>query len=439
MNLNFTCIALLAASVGMFAQTPAKDRHVVVISIDGFAAYSLRDPALAVPNIRSLMHNGSVADAMIPVNPTVTWPNHTSIVTGVTPAKHTVIYNGGAIRGKEGDRPRIEPHIPKQQLVSGKTLYDVAREAGLTTAEVDWVAIEKAENISFSFAEWPSPEDHVVKEMIAAGLVTAQEIQQFTKRQIVWRDEIWTRAGEHILTKHKPNLLLFHLLTTDSAQHTYGARSLAGNTALALADARVGRLIEATRRAGIYEKTTFIIVSDHGFKTFKRSIRPNAFLREKGLADKAWVIPEGGTAMVYVTGTANKQETLQRLETEFKTLEGVSEVLAASDFSGLGLPDPARNDRMSDLVLSAADGFAFSGAADGDAVTSVPAGATPGSHGYLSKDPDMHAIFVASGAGIRKGAALGTIRNLDVAPTIAHLLGLKLPDAEGKVLKSILD
>ena len=74
--------------------------------------------------------------------------------------------------------------------------------------------------------------------MIAAGLVTPDEIRGFTKKQITWRDEIWTRAGEHVLTAHKPNLLLFHLLTTDSARHQYGARSLGGNTALALADAR---------------------------------------------------------------------------------------------------------------------------------------------------------------------------------------------------------
>jgi predicted AlkP superfamily pyrophosphatase or phosphodiesterase len=249
---------------------------------------------------------------------------------------------------------------------------------------------------------------------------------------------MWTRAGEHILTAHKPNLLLFHLLTTDSAQHTYGARSLAGNTALALADARVGRLIEATRRAGIYNRTTFIIVSDHGFKTYRKTIRPNALLKAKGLGGSAWVIPEGGTAMVYVTRAGDKQAILNRLKTELAGLEGVAEVIPPSQFAKLGLPDPEKNERMADLVLAAADGYSFTAAADGDGVVPVPAGATPGSHGYLNTDPDMQAIFVASGAGIRKGAALGPIRSLDVAPTIARLLGIAFAGAEGRALDEIL-
>ncbi|MGH9626820.1 MAG: alkaline phosphatase family protein, partial [Bryobacteraceae bacterium] len=237
-------IASLCASMAI-AQTPAKDRHVVMISIDGFSAYSLKDPKVPLPNIRALIEKGVAAEGMQPVNPSVTWPNHTSMITGVTPAKHSVIYNGAAVRGGEGEPVKVEPHVPKNELVQGPTLYDVAREAGLTTAEVDWVAIEKASNINWSFAEWPTVDGTVEREMIAAGLVTDEEIRTFTKSEITFRDEIWTRAGEHILTRHKPNLLLFHLLTTDSAQHRYGARSLAGNTALALADARVGRLVEA--------------------------------------------------------------------------------------------------------------------------------------------------------------------------------------------------
>jgi len=68
----------------------------------------------------------------------------------------------------------------------------------------------------------------------------------------------------------------------------------------------------------------------------------------------------------------------------------------------------------------------------------VPAGASPGSHGYLNSDPDMRAIFIASGAGIKKGAKVGVIENLSVAPTIARLLGLEMKDVTGKPLADIL-
>jgi hypothetical protein len=93
---------------------------------------------------------------------------------------------------------------------------------------------------------------------------------------------------------------------------------------------------------------------------------------------------------------------------------------------------------MADLVLFAEDRFAFDSATDGEVVTSVPAGSTPGAHGYLNTEPAMNAVFVASGPGIRRGAKLGSIRNLDVAPTIAKLLGLKMNNIEGKPLTEAL-
>jgi predicted AlkP superfamily pyrophosphatase or phosphodiesterase len=431
-------LSLLTLSLLAAAQSPAKDRHVIVISIDGFPAYALNDATLPVPHLRSLIRNGVAAQSMKPVNPTVTWPNHTSLVTGNSPARHGLLYNGAPVRGASGHPVRVEPFVPKVELVRGTTVYDVAHKAGLTTAEVDWVAIQDAPTITWAFAEYGYPDRPIEKEMVAAGLATEQQIKEFRKLPITMRDEIWTLAGEHLIAKHKPNLLLFHLLTTDSVQHRYGARSLAGYTALSHADAKVGRLIEATRRAGIYDRTTFIVVSDHGFLTYTRQIAANALLAQKGLDKSAFVISEGGTAMVYVTRTEGKEATIEALKTAFTGVEGISRIVTPSEFAALGYPDPAKEPRMADLVLAAADNYSFSGAATGDVITHSPAGSTPGAHGYLHDHPDIQAIFIASGRGIRKGVTLGPIVNLDVAPTIAKLLGVTLPDTEGKPLSAIL-
>ena len=67
---------------------------------------SWNDPLLAVPTLRKLAREGAVAEGMMPVNPTVTWPNHTAMVTGVRPERHSVLYNGWAVRGGEGERLR---------------------------------------------------------------------------------------------------------------------------------------------------------------------------------------------------------------------------------------------------------------------------------------------------------------------------------------------
>ncbi|HVW36004.1 MAG TPA: hypothetical protein VHB99_01825, partial [Pirellulales bacterium] len=81
-----------------------------------------------------------------------------------------------------------------------------------------------------------------------------------------------------------------------------------------------------------------------------------------------------------------------------------------------------------------------SGSADGESfvVPQAEGGVSLGNHGYIATNPKMNAVFVASGAGIKPGAKLGMIENIDLAPTIAHLLGQKLPAADGRVLREIL-
>ena len=94
---------------------------------------------------------------------------------------------------------------------------------------------------------------------------------------------------------------------------------------------------------------------------------------------------------------------------------------------------------MADLVLAAEDGYGFSPSASGDELVTA---ATPydnhGTHGYLSTNPKMNAAFIASGFGIKRGIKIGLVENIDVAPTIAHLLGEELAGAEGKIMKEIL-
>ena len=93
---------------------------------------------------------------------------------------------------------------------------------------------------------------------------------------------------------------------------------------------------------------------------------------------------------------------------------------------------------MGDLVLAAREGYAFSQEATGlDLVVANP-NPTAGAHGFLSTDPKMNALFVASGAGIKAGKTLATVENIDVAPTIARLLGVSLENAAGRVIEEIL-
>lgn len=415
------------------AAQPRTDAHVVVISLDGFSSAALENPHLPLPNLRKLIADGAYAKYMLPVNPTVTWPNHTAMVTGVDATGHGVLYNGLAVR--KGASIQVLEAVDKAKLVRATTVYDLAFRAGLTAAEVDWVAVQNPGTISWSFAEEPGPQDAVARELNAAGIVSEAQIRDFTKLPITERDQHWQNAAIHILKTHKPNLMLLHFLTTDSVQHRYAPGTLAADTALSLADQRVGRLIEAIREMGIEKQTTVIVVSDHGFKVVRKLIHPRAVVR--GLGSDVFVVPEGGTAMVYIMNREKRASLLSSLPQQFAAVEGIARVVTPAQFAELGYPAPEKHEGMADLVLAAKDGYAFGDKSGAEIITAVAPAI--GTHGYLNTEPDMRAIFIASGAGIRKGIRIPEIRNVDVAPTIAHLLGIEMTGISGRTLTSILE
>jgi predicted AlkP superfamily pyrophosphatase or phosphodiesterase len=427
-------------------QLASRDSHVVVISLDGFPARMLNDPDVPLPALRALAARGAVADGMRPVNPAVTWPNHTTFVTGVTAARHGVLFNGLLVRDRGGMPPHVEPWRDKREMVRVPTVYDLAHARGLTTAEVDWVAIQNPGTITWAFSERPDPQSTIARELVAAGAISPDDLQAFDRHNVLWRDHIWTSAATHILQRHHPNLLLFHLLNLDSTEHRYGPGSPPAMTAMALLDSQLARVVDAIDRSGLRDRTTIIVVSDHGFRQVTRLIQPNTALRTAGLLKAnsegitscdAYVLAEGGTAFVYVTRPDASGDLLRRVRNSLEQLEGVDRVIDAAGYAALGLPSPADNEQMAALLLTAKDGYGFGGSADGEPV--VETSDRLGQHGYLASDPQMNAIFVAAGRGIARGTKMGTIDNVDVAPTIAALLGLDLGPVDGRPLAQVLE
>jgi predicted AlkP superfamily pyrophosphatase or phosphodiesterase len=444
---SIALLLLLAASTGFIAPQArtAGSPHVVIISLDGFAGWALDDPHLPVPTLRRLAASGAWAKRMRPVDPTVTWANHTSMVTGVTPAKHGVIFNGLLMRDP-GALPRVEPWRDKAEMVKARTLYDVAHARGLTTAQVDWVAILNAPTITWEFPERPDPKGQVARELVQAGILSESDLESFATQNILFRDHIWTQAAAHILRQHRPNLLMFHLLNLDSTQHRYGPRTPAAMNAMAYIDTQVATIVRALETTGLSKSTSLFVVSDHGFKAVKRQIRPNAALQktgllttEKGKISKADVysIPEGGTALVYVLGRDPSGALMKRAKAVLSGMEGLETIVEAADYPRFGLPKPDESDQMGQLMLVAKDGYAFTGDASEPQVVDAPAGSL-GAHGYIATDPDLRALFIASGRGIRSGVVLDEVATVDVGPTMARLLGLDLGPVDGKALTDIL-
>jgi len=414
---------------------------VILITIDGFPARALDDPSLPMPMLRELAKNGAVSAGMIPINPTVTWPNHTTLITGVDASRHHVVANGLLVFPEDNGAVQVKPDADKSVLVHARTLYDVAAEHGLSTGQVDWVAVSGAKNIRWQFAEKPTMDSSIVKDLIDDKLLTQDEVEHFGSTSPAWRDQIRTDAAIDILERHTPDLLLVHLLETDTLQHLYGPLTPAAYAAYANADHCLARIVAAVRDSGLRDRVTYIVASDHGFSTYRHLVRPRVYLRQHDPASDSnpssrtvWVKSEGGHADVFVQG-ADKAQASAKLALAFAAMPGVEHVYSNEEAHRLGMPASGTTSQAPDLWLTASPGYAFEDGDTGEIERDVP---VSGQHGYPNTNPEMFALFVASGPRIKPGVSLPGFLNLQVAPTIARILGLPLPEAQGAPLLQIL-
>jgi predicted AlkP superfamily pyrophosphatase or phosphodiesterase len=431
------------------------DHYVVIVSIDGLAAYLLDDPQAPIPTIRKLAREGAVVTKGMKVsNPAVTWPNHTSLVTGVRPEKHGVLANGMLVRGSENVAVFVDPKKTKTELVRGTTLFDAAHAVGLKTGDINWPCTRSATTLDDSFPDSPDSILHstprFIKELVAEGFLTDETDASFRANSVPGRDVIWTDAACHLIRKRMPNLLLVHLLNVDATHHSLGAQSPAGYTANAFADACLARIVQALDEAGVREQTTLLVVADHGFTKTPQALRPNVLLRQAELLTvgatgkitdaRVNVVPEGGIGLVYCNAPGELENDRQRVKAMFMGLEGVADVLEPEAFAEHGMPHPREYNQAPDLILVAKDGYGVSGSVEGETfVTTQQEGRVSlGSHGFVSTNPKMNAICVLSGRGVRQGAKIDTAENISIAPTVARLLGLSDFPADGKPLEALL-
>ncbi len=436
------------------AQNKTSENHVIIISLDGLAAYLVDDPKAALPTVRRLAKEGAIVSGGMKVsNPSVTWPNHTTLIAGVRPEKHGVLANGVLVRGGPGVPIVVDPKRDRKDLVQGVTIVDLAHAAGLRTAEINWPCTRGSNSYDDSFPDVPESVKHSTarlrSELIAKELLDDDTDASFAKKVGAVRDHVWTEAAAHVIRERKPNLLLIHLLNVDTTHHAEGPQTPAGYTANAYADMCLDRIVRATEEAGIKDRTTFFVVSDHGFISTPKAIKPNMVLKKEGLLKSAegkitearmHVFPEGGTGLVYCTNPGEAAELTKRFAELMKGREGVVDVVLPDRFAELGLPLPREYQQAPDAVLVAAAGFAVSSQSDGEefVVENTDAKTALGSHGFVATLAKMNGLCVISGYGIKKNVQLQNIENIDIAPTIAHLLNIKNFNCDGKPLQSAL-
>ncbi len=430
-------IAVLLALIGgvwIGLNTPGKaaGRHVLVISVDGMASswYMNPPPGPAIPNIRRLIAQGTFAEAVEGVYPTLTYPSHTTMVTGRMPAAHGIYTN---LSSREAGR-NPNDWFWFAKAIRMPTLWDEARKHHLTTASVAWPVTAGAA-INWDVPEiWnpnkaAAPEPFYVARFMNPLVTLEVALTLGLPRHDSEDDGNRARIASEFLIRHHPSLTLVHLEALDLAEHDRGPGSARAIAALERDDVHIGELLAAVKQAGIESSTDVFVVSDHGFLPVQREVKANLLLAQAGLltVDSHGRVTGGKITTVVNEGSffiywPQGDDFAAQVESALKPLREQGLIHAEFDRQALVRMGA---DPEAQLAFDAADGAKFVAEASGPLVNELRF--PNGDHGYLPTRPGLQSSFIACGPDIRAGADLHQIAITEIAPTLLEAMGIHDP------------
>ncbi len=429
------------------AQESAGNPRLLLIAVDGLRPDYVLDAdryKLAIPNLRNLVRTGMYATSVKGVIPTVTYPSFTTILTGASPARHGIVANttfDPMNRNATGwDWYAEDIRVP--------TLWDVARTAGITTASVHWpvsVGAPVTWNLPQIWRTGMADDRKLLRALATNGLQMELEAAVGSPYadgidETISGDENRARFTAKLIERHRPGFVTAYFTALDHEQHQSGPFTPKVFATLESIDSIIGMLIDVSRKTS-GENVTVAIVSDHGFERTNREVNLLSAFRTAGLitfdsalSDKvkdwrASVWSAGASAAIVL-----KDRQDAKMRTQVRALlallaadstNGIDRVLEAGELQERGgFPDAT-------FLVNLRHGYQIGYATTGPIVGAKSVG---GMHGYLPDNPAMSSAFLIAGPGISRGASLGAIDLRDIAPTLASVLRVEIPTAEGRRL-----
>jgi Type I phosphodiesterase / nucleotide pyrophosphatase len=417
------------------AQNQLPVKHVVLITVDGFRPDFYLDTAWHAHHIRALMAEGAYAKGVTSVFPSMTYPSHTTIVTGVQPSVHGVYYN--KMYEPAGSTGKI---YWNDSSIKSPTIWKAATDKGLKATALFWPVSADAP-VSCNIPDMADMGDALQKQFSRpAGFIDTLQNQLFNGIPKInfGDDRNVAKIAAWVIKKDQPNLMTIHFFGVDHAEHMDGRDGPMVKEAIAAADSGIGIIMDALKAAGIWSSTTIIVTGDHGFVSVKTSVSPNTWLSNAGLLGnaktgdwKAQFFTVGGSAWLYLKDK-NDTKTLKSVQALLNRLPADQQqyfrIINRRQLDAVGAnPEVA-------LVLSGENNASFNGDSAGSAIKPGKGG----SHGYIPDFYEIRTGFVAHGAGIRKGAAITLMNERDIAVVVSSLLGLDFPSAAGKLPDGLL-
>lgn len=392
-----------------------RPRHVILIDWDGFDPRYLE--WFGLPHLRRLIRGGSYGIAAGTYK-SISNPSRASMVTGAYPDTHgnfayAYVPETGKVQGQS-------------RHLEAETITQALAAEGKRTASVGWYMVQNYGNtygdLDHPYIQPPHPFIHRTETVI--DLLNGRPVDS---------------DGQLITLPDIPSFLAVYGNDPDKLGHAEGPHSPDMKPTMVSLDRQLGRIIRETQRVGIYDDTAFIVTSDHAMTAWSKTVLPQTIQTIKDLGFTPERLgsnsaPSEGTDVVLVAfihtlnvhliGEANTEQNRRKLADALRQLAGIEAVLEPDDLKTL------RAHPVEQLVVESKPPYAFATGED------LPEGEERGSH---SSHTEMRLPLIISGKGVRSGSRMKSPRIVDIAPTIAALLGTRPPaQADGRALTEIL-
>jgi predicted AlkP superfamily pyrophosphatase or phosphodiesterase len=434
--------------------------YVVIISLDGLSTLDY-EIISNLPNFKEYLTGASYCKKVYTIYPSLTYPAHTTIITGKYPKNHGIINN-----------TLLQPERKKadwywyRKYIKGDTLYDKAIDKGLKTAALLWPVTGRSEiqlNMPEIFANRPW------QNQVTVSLLSGSPAYQFLLNSKFGHlrkgkkepelDNFVHQCVLYTIEKKRPNLMLIHYTDLDAQRHHHGFHSKEALEALNRHDKRLGEIMSTLKNEGLYDNSAIIVLGDHSSLDEDKIIRPNILLKkhsflvtDKKNKIKSWeAISKNcdGSSYIYLRDK-DSIKTIQKVSQQFSNFltnplyydckdSGIEAIYTSSEAASMGA------DPNCALMLEAKKGYYFSDEIEGDLIEKLDFNITSGTHytrathGYSPFKSSYTTMFLASGKGIRSGVIVEKMNLVDEAPTLAKLMNLELDNTDGKPINELLE
>jgi len=377
---------------------PADQPILILVSIDGWRWDYLQ--RFAPPALSRLAAEGVRADGLIPQFPSKTFPNHYTIVTGLTLANHGIVSNNmrdPAIPGTFGLSKRDVLADPRWW--GGDPIWNTVERQGKVAAAMFWPGSETVIG-GRQATYWRDFDDHLPHEDRVGQLIE------------------WLKLPEG----KRPSFLTLYFSDVDNAGHSWGPDAEQTREAALKVDRAIGLLVAGVAAAGLTDRVNYVIVSDHGM---------SALSRDRMIVVDDYIDPATADILDWapVLGLSPKDGDVDSMYAALKDKHPHLHVYRREEIPAVyGL---ANHPRVSPIVGIADDGWYITSRADVDEWAGNDRQWPGGTHGYDARSRSMHGLFIATGPRLRRGLVFKPFENIHLYNLMCAVIGIAPSQNDG--------